>query len=27
VFDPDWLLNAGKVFPLKAQEAYLSRAN
>ena len=27
VFDPDWLLNPGKVFPLKAQEAYLSRAN
>jgi glycolate oxidase len=27
VFDPDWLLNPGKVFPLKAQEAYLARAN
>ena len=27
VFDPDWLLNPGKVFPLKAQEAYLGRAN
>lgn len=27
VFDPDWLLNPGKVFPLKAQEAYLSRAD
>jgi glycolate oxidase len=27
VFDPDWLLNRGKVFPLKAQEAYLARAN
>jgi len=26
VFDPDWLLNPGKVFPLKAQEAYLARA-
>jgi glycolate oxidase len=25
VFDPDWLLNPGKVFPLKAQEAYLAR--
>jgi glycolate oxidase len=24
VFDPDWLLNPGKVFPLKAQEAYLA---
>jgi glycolate oxidase len=24
VFDPDWLLNPGKVFPLSAQEAYLS---
>ncbi len=27
VFDPDWLLNPGKVFPLKAQEAYLARAD
>jgi glycolate oxidase len=27
VFDPDWLLNPGKVFPLKAQEAYLAREN
>ncbi len=27
VFDPDWLLNPGKVFPLKAQEAHLARAN
>ncbi len=25
VFDPDWLLNPGKVFPLKAQEAHLAR--
>ena len=25
VFDPDWLLNPGKVFPLKAQEAFLAR--
>jgi glycolate oxidase len=25
VFDPDWLLNPGKVFPLKAQEAMLAR--
>ncbi len=24
VFDPQWLLNPGKVFPLKAQEAYLA---
>jgi glycolate oxidase len=24
VFDPDWLLNPGKVFPLKAQEAHLT---
>jgi glycolate oxidase len=27
VFDPDWLLNPGKVFPLAAQEAYLARAD
>lgn len=26
VFDPDWLLNPGKVFPLKMQETYLSSA-
>jgi glycolate oxidase len=25
VFDPDWLLNPGKVFPLKAQEPFLDR--
>jgi glycolate oxidase len=25
VFDPQWLLNPGKVFPLKAQEAHLAR--
>ncbi|MGB0086980.1 MAG: FAD-linked oxidase C-terminal domain-containing protein [Rhodomicrobiaceae bacterium] len=25
VFDPDWLLNPGKVFPLQAQEAHLAR--
>ncbi len=25
VFDPDWLLNPGKVFPLKAQEPFLAR--
>ena len=25
VFDPEWLLNPGKVFPLKAQEAHLAR--
>ena len=25
VFDPDWLLNPGKVFPLKAQEPFLTR--
>jgi glycolate oxidase len=25
VFDPDWLLNPGKVFPLKQQEAFLTR--
>jgi glycolate oxidase len=25
VFDPQWLLNPGKVFPLKAQEAFLAR--
>ena len=24
VFDPQWLLNPGKVFPLKAQEAYVA---
>ena len=24
VFDPDWLLNPGKVFPLETQETYLS---
>jgi glycolate oxidase len=24
IFDPDWLLNPGKVFPLQAQEAYLT---
>ncbi|MBX2806750.1 MAG: FAD-binding protein [Hyphomicrobiales bacterium] len=24
VFDPDWLLNPGKVFPLETQESYLS---
>ncbi len=24
VFDPDWLLNPGKVFPLQAQKAYLA---
>lgn len=24
VFDPDWLLNPGKVFPLQAQEPYLA---
>ncbi|MEJ2116672.1 MAG: FAD-linked oxidase C-terminal domain-containing protein [Alphaproteobacteria bacterium] len=25
VFDPEWLLNPGKVFPLKAQEPFLDR--
>jgi len=25
IFDPQWLLNPGKVFPLKTQEAYSSR--
>jgi glycolate oxidase len=25
-FDPDWLLNPGKVFPLKAQEAVIASA-
>jgi glycolate oxidase len=25
VFDPQWLLNPGKVFPLQAQEAFSAR--